>query len=177
MHGQSKDALAKTKAGGWRYDVTSVGYKCNMTDVAAAMGLVELARYDQLILPRRKQIFDAYSEAFGRDKRFKVPTYETPDKRSSYHVFTLRVNGATEEQRDEIILKMAQQGVAANVHFIPLPLLTAYKSLGYNIADYPDAYRQYACEISLPVYFNLTDEQVAEVIRVTKAAVAEVCGL
>ena len=177
LHGQSKDALAKTKAGGWRYDVTSVGYKCNMTDVAAAMGLVELARYDQLILPRRKQIFDAYSEAFGRDKRFKVPTYETPDKRSSYHVFTLRVNGATEEQRDEIILKMAQQGVAANVHFIPLPLLTAYKSLGYNIADYPNAYRQYACEISLPVYFNLTDEQVAEVIRVAKAAVSEVCGL
>jgi dTDP-4-amino-4,6-dideoxygalactose transaminase len=177
LHGQSKDALAKTKAGGWRYDVTSVGYKCNMTDVAAAMGLVELARYDQLILPRRKQIFDAYSQAFGNDKRFKVPTYETPDKRSSYHVFTLRVNGATEEQRDEILLKMAQQGVAANVHFIPLPLLTAYKSLGYNIEDYPNAYRQYACEISLPVYFNLTDEQVAEVIRVTKAAVAEVCGL
>lgn len=177
LHGQSKDALAKTKAGGWRYDVTSVGYKCNMTDVAAAMGLVELARYDQLILPRRKQIFDAYSQAFGNDKRFKVPTYETPDKHSSYHVFTLRVNGATEEQRDEILLKMAQQGVAANVHFIPLPLLTAYKSLGYNIEDYPNAYRQYACEISLPVYFNLTDEQVAEVIRVAKAAVAEVCGL
>ena len=177
LHGQSKDALAKTKAGGWRYDVTSVGYKCNMTDVAAAMGLVELARYDQLILPRRKQIFDAYSQAFGNDKQFKVPTYETPDKRSSYHVFTLRVNGATEEQRDEILLKMAQQGVAANVHFIPLPLLTAYKSLGYNIEDYPNAYRQYACEISLPVYFNLTDEQVAEVILVAKAAVAEVCGL
>lgn len=177
LHGQSKDALAKTKAGGWRYDVTSVGYKCNMTDVAAAMGLVELARYDQLILPRRKQIFDAYSQAFGSDKQFKVPTYETPDKRSSYHVFTLRVNGATEEQRDEIILRMAQHGVAANVHFIPLPLLTAYKSLGYNIEDYPNAYRQYACEISLPVYFNLTDEQVAEVILVAKAAVAEVCGL
>ena len=148
-----------------------------MTDVAAAMGLVELARYDQMILPRRREIFDAYNQAFSGDARFKVPTYETPDKRSSYHVFTLRVNGVTESQRDEIIFKMAQQGVAANVHFIPLPMLTAYKSFGYNIADYPNAYRQYACEISLPVYFNLTDEQVAEVIRVTKAMVSEVCGL
>lgn len=177
LHGQSKDALAKTKAGGWRYDVTSVGYKCNMTDVAAAMGLVELARYDQLILPRRKQIFDAYNQAFGSDNRFRVPTYETLDKRSSYHVFTLRVNDATEKQRDEIIFKMAEKGVAANVHFIPLPLLTVYKSLGYKIDDYPNAYRQYACEISLPVYFDLTDEQVAEVIRVTRESVSEVCGL
>lgn len=177
LHGQTKDALAKTKAGGWRYDVTSVGYKCNMTDVAAAMGLVELARYDQLILPRRKQIFDAYNQAFGNDNRFRVPTYETLDKRSSYHVFTLRVNGVTEEQRDTVIFKMSEKGVAANVHFIPLPLLTVYKSLGYNIEDYPNAYRQFACEISLPVYFDLTDEQVAEVIRVTKESVSEVCGL
>ena len=177
LHGQSKDALAKTKAGGWRYDVTSVGYKCNMTDVAAAMGLVELARYDQLILPRRKQIYDAYNLAFSGDKRFRVPTYETLDKRSSSHVFTLRVTGVTEKQRDEIIFKMAEKGVAANVHFIPLPLLTVYKSLGYKIDDYPNAYRQYACEISLPVYFDLTDEQVAEVIRVTRESVSEVCGL
>lgn len=177
LHGQSKDALAKTKAGGWRYDVTLVGYKCNMTDVAAAMGLVELARYDQLILPRRKQIFDAYNQAFGNDKRFRVPTYETPEKRSSYHVFTLRVNGITEKQRDEIIFKMSEKGVAANVHFIPLPLLTVYKSLGYKIDDYPNAYRQYACEISLPVYFDLTDEQVAEVIRVTKESVSEIYSL
>lgn len=177
LHGQSKDALAKTKAGGWRYDVTSVGYKCNMTDVAAAMGLVELARYDQLILPRRKQIYDAYNRAFSGGKCFRVPTYETADKRSSYHVFTLRLNGVTEGQRDEIIFKMSEKGVAANVHYIPLPLLTVYKSLGYKIEDYPNAYRQYACEISLPVYFDLTDEQVAEVIRVTKESVSEVCSL
>lgn len=177
LHGQSKDALAKTKAGGWRYDVCSVGYKCNMTDVAAAMGIVELARYDQMILPRRKEIFDAYNQAFKNDNRFRVPEYETSERRSSYHVFTLRVNGITEEQRNEVLLKMAEQGVAANVHFIPLPLLTVYKSLGYDIANYPNTYQQYACEVSLPVYFDLTDEQVAEVIRVTKAAVSEVCGL
>jgi len=177
LHGQSKDALAKTKAGGWRYDVCSVGYKCNMTDVAAAMGLVELDRYDRLILPRRKEIFDAYNQAFIDDERFQVPTYETPQKRSSYHVYTLRVKGITEDQRDSIILKIAEHDVATNVHFIPLPLLTAYKSLGYNISDYPNAYRNYACEISLPVYFDLTDEQVSEVIRLVKATVSEVCGL
>ena len=177
LHGQSKDALAKTKAGGWRYDVYSVGYKCNMTDVAAAMGLVELARYDQLILPRRKEIFEAYNQALSGDERYQVPTFDTSEKRSSYHVFTLRVKGITEEQRDEVILKMAEQGVAVNVHFIPLPLLTAYKSLGYNIDNYPNAYKNYACEISLPVYFDLTNEQVAEVVRVLKATVSEVCSL
>ena len=175
LHGQSKDAFTKTKAGAWRYDVCSIGYKCNMTDVAAAMGLAELKRYDKLILPRRKAIFDAYNQAFKNNPLFIVPTYETADKISSYHVFTLRVKNITEEQRDAIILDMAEQGVAANVHFIPLPMLTAYKSLGYRIEDYPNAYHQYACEISLPVYFDLTDEQVNEVIRALKAAVAKVC--
>ena len=174
LHGQTKDAFTKTKAGAWRYDVCTIGYKCNMTDVAAAMGLVELARYDQNILPKRKKIFDAYNQAFANDPRFRVPTYVTPTKQSSYHVFTLRVNHITEEQRDLIIVKMAENGVAANVHFIPLPMLTAYKSLGFNIQDYPNAYRQYACEISLPVYYDLSDEQVNEVIRILKAAVSEV---
>ena len=175
LHGQSKDAFAKAKAGAWRYDVCSTGYKCNMTDVAAAMGIVELGRYDSLILPRRKVIFDTYNQAFKDDARFIVPTYETADKISSYHVFTLRMKNITEEQRDAIILAMAEQGVAANVHFIPLPMLTAYKSLGFRMEDYPNAYKQYACEISLPVYFDLTDEQVNEVIRAVKAAVNRVC--
>ena len=142
-----------------------------MTDIAAAMGLVELARYDQLILPRRKKIFDTYYQAFKDDCRFRVPVYETTDKKSSYHVFTLFLNGATEQQRDDIIMKIAAQGVATNVHFIPLPLLTAYKTLGYRIEDYPNTYKNYACEISLPVYFDLTDEQVKEVIRVVKETV------
>lgn len=171
LHGQSKDAFTKTQAGNWHYDVYSIGYKCNMTDIAAAMGLVELARYDQLILPRRKKIFDTYYQAFKDDCRFRVPVYETTDKKSSYHVFTLFLNGATEQQRDDIIMKIAAQGVATNVHFIPLPLLTAYKTLGYRIEDYPNTYKNYACEISLPVYFDLTDEQVKEVIRVVKETV------
>lgn len=177
LHGQSKDAFTKTQAGSWRYDVRSIGHKCNMTDIAAAMGLVELARYDQTILPRRKKIFDTYREAFQQDSRFQTPVYETDEKRSSYHVFTLFLNHATEQQRDDIIQKIAEFDVATNVHFIPLPMLTAYKSLGYRIEDYPNAYRKYACEISLPVYFNLTDEQVEEVIRVVKTCVPDNCAL
>ncbi|MDD6184970.1 MAG: DegT/DnrJ/EryC1/StrS aminotransferase family protein [Bacteroidales bacterium] len=177
LHGQSKDAFTKTQAGSWRYDVRSIGHKCNMTDIAAAMGLVELARYDQTILPRRKKIFDTYREAFQQDSRFQTPVYETDEKRSSYHVFTLFLNHATEQQRDEIIQKIAEFDVATNVHFIPLPMLTAYKSLGYRIENYPNAYRKYACEISLPVYFNLTDEQVEEVIRVVKTCVPDNCAL
>ena len=177
LHGQSKDAFAKTQAGNWRYDVRSIGYKCNMTDVAAAMGLVELARYDQTILPWRKKIFDTYYQAFKNDRRFRVPVYETDEKKSSYHVFTLFLNHVTEQLRDEIILKMADQGVATNVHFIPLPMLTAYKSLGYNMEDYPNSYKNYACEISLPVYFDLTEEQVDVVIRVVKDSVPDISGL
>ncbi|MBQ2530215.1 MAG: DegT/DnrJ/EryC1/StrS family aminotransferase, partial [Treponema sp.] len=173
LHGQSKDAFTKTQAGSWRYDVCFIGHKCNMTDIAAAMGLVELARYDQLILPRRKKIFDAYYQAFNGDRRFRMPVYETAEKVSSYHVFTLFLNHTTEQQRDEVIQKIAEHEVATNVHFIPLPLLTAYKALGYRIEDYPNAYNNYACEISLPVYFDLTDEQVDEVIRVVKACVPD----
>ncbi len=164
LHGQTKDALAKTQAGSWRYDVLETGFKCNMTDIAAAMGLVEIERYDSLILPRRKAIFDRYNTAFSNDERFIVPVYETFNKKSSYHVFTLRLKGATEEKRDDVIRKMAEMEIATNVHFIPLPLLTAYKSLGYKIEDYPQTYAQFANEISLPVYFTLTDDQVDEVI-------------
>lgn len=177
LHGQSKDAFTKTKAGGWRYDVVDAGYKCNMTDVAAAMGVVELARYDEMILPRRKQIFDAYNQAFENDQRFLVPTYETSEKTSSYHVYTLRINHISETERDSIIQKLADQGIATNVHFIPLPMLTVYKSLNYKMEDYPNAYRQYACEISLPVYYDLTDEQVQVIIRAMKEAVSEICPL
>ena len=177
LHGQSKDAFTKTKAGSWRYDVQTIGYKCNMTDVAAAMGLVELERYDEEILPVRKHIFDTYNQAFAEDPRFRLPIYETEELQSSYHVFTLRVNGISEEQRDTIIMKMAENEVAANVHFIPLPMLTAYKELGFDIQEFPNAYRNYACEISLPVYHTLTDEMVAEVIHTLKKAVTEVVSL
>ena len=171
LHGQSKDALSKTQAGNWRYDVTEAGYKCNMTDVHAAIGIVELERYDTETLPRRKQIFDAYSNAFRNDPRFQIPTYETDEKTSSYHVYPLRIKGITEQQRDEIMQRIFAQEVSVNVHFIPLPLLSFYKNNGYDIQHYPTTYDNYSREISLPVYYDLTDEQVQTVIQAVQQAV------
>ena len=171
LHGQSKDALAKTQIGGWRYDVTEAGYKCNMTDVLAAIGLVELQRYDTENLPKRKWIFDTYSAAFAKYPQFKVPVYETSEKTSSYHLYLLRINNITEEERDQIIQRITEQEVAVNVHYLPLPMLSFYKNEGYHIADYPVAYRNYACEITLPVYYDLTPEQVETVINAVINAV------
>lgn len=171
LHGQSKDALSKTQAGNWRYDVTDAGYKCNMTDVLAAIGIVELERYDSETLPRRKQIFDAYSNAFRNDPRFQIPTYETAEKQSSYHVYPLRINNITEQQRDEIMQRIFQLEVSVNVHFIPLAMLTFYRNAGYNIQNYPVTYDNFSREISLPVYYNLTDQQVQTVIEAVRQAV------
>lgn len=164
LHGQSKDALAKTQLGNWKYDVTEAGYKCNMTDILAAIGLIELERYDDDMLVKRKAIFDAYSHAFSNYDCFEVPTYETEDKTSSYHVYPLRIKGITEEQRDQLMQKIFEQEITVNVHFIPLPMLTVYKNKGYQIEDYPVSYDNYSREISLPVYYDLTDEQVKRVI-------------
>jgi len=164
LHGQSKDALAKTQIGSWRYDVCEAGYKCNMTDILAAIGLVELERYENDMLIKRKHIFDRYTAAFSKDERFEVPVYETDTKTSSYHVYPLRIKNITENERDSIIQKIAGQNISVNVHFIPLPMLTFYKNLGYNIADFPVAYDNFALEISLPVYYDLTEEQVERVI-------------
>lgn len=164
LHGQSKDALAKTQIGNWRYDVEYAGYKCNMPDVLAAMGLVELDRYEE-ILNRRQQIFDRYSEAFSRYSCFEIPKYINKNKTSSFHVYLLRIKDITESERDEIMQKIFEQEVSVNVHFIPLPMLTAYKSRGYDISQYPITYQNYSREISLPVYYTLTDEQVETVIE------------
>jgi len=166
LHGQSKDALSKTQIGNWRYDVCEAGYKCNMTDILAAIGLVELERYENDMLKKRKHIFDKYSEAFSKDERFEVPVYETDNKISSYHVYPLRIKNITEDERDAMIQQIAQQNISVNVHFIPLPMLSFYKNTGYKIDDFPVAYQNYAREISLPVYYDLTDEQVERVIEV-----------
>lgn len=173
LHGQSKDALAKTQIGNWRYDVLEAGYKCNMTDVLAAIGLVEMERYEDDMLPRRRAIFHAYTEAFKDDARFQVPEYETPQRVSSYHVYPLRIRNISEAQRDAIMQAIFKREVSVNVHFIPLPMLTCYRNMGYRIEDYPVAYDNYSREISLPVYYNLTNEQVAFVIAVVKEAVEE----
>ena len=170
LHGQSKDALAKTQKGAWRYDVLEPGYKCNMTDIQAAIGLIELGRYQEN-LDRRKAIFAAYDKAFSNYSWAQTPIYQDEQKSSSYHLYQLRINNCTEAQRDAIIQAIFDHDVAVNVHFQPLPLLTAYKNLGYDIADFPNALDNYSREISLPVYYDLLDEQVATVIEAVCASV------
>ena len=161
LHGQSKDALAKTKLGAWEYDILGPWYKCNMTDMAAAMGLVQMQRYPEL-LQRRREIIEAYDAALRPLGVESLPHY-TDAWSSSGHLYICRVPGITPEQRNEIIEKMAQRGVATNVHYKPLPMHTAYKKLGFDIADYPHAYAHFANEITLPLHTCLTDEQVAYV--------------
>lgn len=165
LHGQDKDALAKTQKGNWRYDIVEAGYKCNMTDIMAAIGLVELKRYDAQNLSRRKTIMNKYSQALSKMKWAQLPVVETAAACGSYHLFPLRIKGITEQQRDAIIQQIFDRDVAVNVHFIPVPMMSFYKKQGYVIADYPVAFDNYAREISLPVYIDLTDEQVDTIIR------------
>ncbi len=174
LHGQSKDALAKMQPGNWRYDIIEPGYKCNMTDMAAAIGLIELERYDNDMLVRRKEIFDLYTKLLSKYDFAKIPIYETENKISSYHVYPLRINEISEAQRDQIMKLIFEQQVSVNVHFIPLPMMTYYKNQGYKIEDYPQSYKNYSCEISLPVYYNLTNEQVKIVVNSVVNAVKQV---
>jgi dTDP-4-amino-4,6-dideoxygalactose transaminase len=176
LHGQNKDALAKNQPGAWRYDVEFAGWKCNMTDLQAAIGLVELERYDSETLPRRKAICLRYEAAFAGDARFLGPTFTDATRESSYHLYMLRIADATEAQRDAIINAIARREVSVNVHFIPMPMLTVYKNLGYRIEDHPNTYKQYSREISLPVYYDLTNAQVDEVIAAVKDSVRDVMG-
>lgn len=174
LHGQNKDALAKTKKGAWRYDVLVSGFKGNMTDIQASIGLVELRRYEDDTLVYRKHIFDRYEQAFSKYAWAELPVYETEERKSSFHVYCLRVKGITEEQRDEIIQRIFDRDVAVNVHFQPLPLLTAFKEKGYKMEGYPVAYDNYSREISLPVWYGLNDELVDEVVKAVVESVDEV---
>lgn len=174
LHGQNKDALAKTKKGAWRYDVVVSGFKGNMTDIMASIGLVELSRYEDDTLHYRKCIYDQYTDAFSRYGWAELPIYETEDRKSSYHVYCLRVKGITEQQRDEIIQRIFDRDVSVNVHFQPLPLLSAFKNKGYKIEDYPVAYDNYCREISLPVWYGLSEEMVKTVIDAVICSVEEV---
>lgn len=174
LHGQTKDALAKSKAGGWRYDVIEPGYKFNMTDIQAAIGIIELERYEADMLPRRRQIFDAYSDAFSTYEWALLPVFEDRERISSYHVYMLRIRDCNEAQRDRIMELIAAKGVSVNVHFVPLPMMTYYSAAGYRITDYPQAFANYSAEISLPVYYDLGDEDIQWVIRSVVAAAEEV---
>jgi len=166
LHGQDKDALAKTKAGAWEYDIKGTYYKCNMTDIMAAIGLAQLERYLGL-LQRRRDIINRYNEAF-KDSPVSVVPHYTDEHMSSGHLYLVRINDATIEQRNELIERMAEKGVATNVHYKPIPMHTAYKNLGFSIDDYPNAYKQFKNEITLPLHTNLTDEEVDYVIDTFK---------
>lgn len=158
LHGQTKDALSKMKAGSWEYDIILPGYKCNMTDILASIGLVQLKRYPDL-LQKRYAIAKRYNAAFENTRIIPLQ-HQTADYLSSHHLYITHIEGITLAQRNEIILKMAEKGISLNVHYKPLPLLTAYQNKGFDIKDYPNAYHFYQNEISLPLYTNLTDEQV-----------------
>lgn len=177
LHGQNKDALQKAQIGNWRYDIVEAGYKFNMTDIQAAIGLVELDRYDNDMLPARRRIFGIYNDVFQNKPWARIPIQCTPDKETSYHVYTLRINGINEETRDAVMQQIFDNGVSVNVHFIPLPMMSFYKNMGYRIDDYPVAYNNYSCEISLPVYYDLTDEQALTVAHTVCNAVTKVTGL
>lgn len=171
LHGQSKDALAKTQLGAWEYDIVGTYYKCNMTDVVAAIGLKQFERYPDM-LERRKEIIEKYDVAF-RSIGVETLDHYKDEWESSGHLYLTRIPGITVEQRNEIIIKMAERGVACNVHYKPLPMHTAYKNLGFDIADYPNSYNHYANEVTLPLHTCLTDEDVEYVIEQYTAVVKE----
>ena len=163
LHGQSKDALAKTRLGAWEYDIVGTWYKCNMTDVAAALGLAQMKRYPGL-LARRKALIGRFDAAF-KPLGVQVLPHYTESHTSSGHLYITRIPGITPEQRNDIINEMAQRGIACNVHYKPLPMHTAYKSLGFDIADFPNAYAFFANEVTLPLHTCLTDEQAEYIIE------------
>lgn len=162
LHGQSKDALAKNQLGAWEYDIVYPAYKCNMTDIMASIGLVQLSRYPQ-ILTRRKEIIEKYNNAFN-DIDVSVLNHYSSTHSSSGHLYMVRLNGKDEDYRNSIIVKMAEKDIACNVHYKPLPMMTAYKQTGFNIADFPNAFNQYKNEITLPLHTCLTDEMIDYVI-------------
>ena len=174
LHGQTKDALAKTKAGSWEYDIVIPGYKCNLTDISASIGLVQLDRYPKL-LERREDIISQYNKGF-EGTIITALSHSSEDYKSCGHLYITHVEGATFEQRGEIIVKMAERGISCNVHYKPLPLLTAYKNLGFNIENYTNAYNYYVKEITLPLHTRLSDEDVAVIIENFKEIVEEVVG-
>lgn len=163
LHGQSKDALAKTKLGAWEYDIVGTWYKCNMTDIAAAIGLKQFERYPHM-LERRREIIGRYDAAF-RPLGVQTLDHYNDEHDSSGHLYITRVPGISPEQRNEIIIKMAEADIACNVHYKPLPMMTAYKKLGFDIKDYPNAYAHFANEITLPLHTCLTDDEVEYVIE------------
>lgn len=166
LHGQSKDALAKAKKGGWEYDIVFPGYKCNMTDICASLGLVQLRRYPE-ILQKRKSLIELYDQLLDSSD-VSILQHYGKDFSSSGHLYLVRLNGKDENYRNNVIEKMAEKGIATNVHYKPLPMHTAYKKLGFNINDYPNAFNMYKNEITMPLHTLLTDEEIEYVAESLK---------
>ena len=172
LHGQSKDALAKTQLGAWEYDIKYLAYKCNMTDIMAGVGLAQFERYPEM-LRRRQEIIEKYDSAF-KPMGIKVLSHKGAAHTSSGHLYITRVPGADFEERNQIIIKMAEKGISCNVHYKPLPMMTAYKNLGFDIKDYPNSYKQFENEITLPLHTRLTDEEVDYIIENFISSIKEV---
>jgi len=172
LHGQSKDALAKTQKGAWEYDIVYLAYKCNMTDILAAFGLIQLSRYEGL-MKRRKELIEAYDRELLPLGIKSVQHYDD-GYASSGHLYLARIPGIDEAERNEVIMRMAEAGIACNVHYKPLPMFTAYKRLGFDIKDYPNAFDMYKNEITLPLHSLLSDDDVAYVCRCFKRAIEEI---
>ena len=173
LHGQTKDALSKTVYGGWKYDVTVPGIKANMTDVLAAIGVVEISRYENDTLVKLKHVFDLYDSLLSSKSWAELPVHSDENRSSAYHIYALRISGIDESTRDNIIYYCHEKDIYVNVHFQPLQLYTAYHDLGYDVAEVPESYDSYAREISLPRFYNITDEQIYRVVEVLSEAVAK----
>jgi dTDP-4-amino-4,6-dideoxygalactose transaminase len=174
LNGQNKDAYTKSQAGGWKYDILFAGLKVNMPDVCAAIGLAQIRKYDSLLLQERERVARSYHAFFSKHEQFELPPLEDENRKSCFHLYALRLKNGTEVQRDSIIEEITQKGVAVNVHFIPMPMLTVFKNLGYKIEDYPVAYDNYSREISLPIYPQLTDEQIEYICEAVLASYKKV---
>ena len=169
LHGQNKDALAKLKAGAWKYDIVMPGYKCNMTDIMASIGLIQLQRYDGEILKKKEELVSYYEKYLGNlTDKIELPIFKNDIKESCKHLYMIRLKNQDEEKRNEVIAKLGENDIATNVHFQPLPLLTAYKRLGFKIEDYPNAYNQYKNEISLPLHDFLTEDDIKYICEYIK---------
>lgn len=176
LHGQNKDALAKSQKGNWKYDIVEAGYKCNMTDIMAAIGLVELERYDKDTLVKREKIVDQYNWTLSAYSWAELPVIRKSEIFSSCHLYPLRIKGISEAQRDAIIQKIFDKDVSVNVHFMPVPSTSFYKAMGYDMKNYPVTYNNFSREISLPVFYDMTDAQVMEVLQAVASSVMEVIG-
>ncbi len=173
LNGQTKDAFSKSQAGGWRYDIVYPGFKINMPDICAAIGLAQIKSYDEKVWLERKRVFDFFSVAFANNEWAEVPPYDSAESRCSFHLYPLRIKNISEQQRDAIMERIAEKELAVNVHFVPLPMLTVFSKLNYNIKNYPVAYNNYSREISLPIYPQLNTNHCTTIVNIIRDAVSQ----